>query len=164
MLREFCQGQEHSLGQGRGRPYFMVALEHWMIQTCIPPQVYHIQIIANWWGTFSRYARHYSQHFPPVTHTVILTVYRLILSTHKGKSEARQPGSRAHALDLDAMQSLYTRPIIPGIYLPLPPGPFKSKGHTLLIFTSSEPITIPDTRWAFKRASLNGWTELSVAR
>lgn len=45
-----------------------------------------------------------------------------------------------------------------------PTWPLKSRGHSLLIFIFSEPITIPDTRWAFKRGSLNCWTESSAAR
>lgn len=99
-----------------------------MVQTCLPPRVHHIQIIASWGRTSPGRARHGSQDFPPVAPTVLFTRkafdYLHFATTHL------KPGRLAPEpvfLNLEpATQRLLNGPTIPETCLPRPPGPSKA--------------------------------------
>lgn len=101
-------------------------------------------------GTSIGCVRHGSQHFPPVTHTVIFNVGPLIFSWLQG------PCSWPWCSAESVYQTNHP--------WNLPASPTWILHSWGLLFVSAAPITIPDTRWAFERASLNCWTESSAAR
>lgn len=116
-----------SLGQKQRRLYFMVAPECWRSRKYIPPHVYHVKVTANRCKTPAGRARHCSQVFPPITHSMTW-MEASAPSPFEMQIWSQAANSRAHALDLHAGQSLYyTKTAIPETCLPLPPGPSKAK-------------------------------------